>query len=868
MQRIPGLTLTTRGESVAFELSSKPPVRRRTTQTRKAPSRSIVSNANAKALKALGIETEDPSVFGSQTIYGKWSQIKPFVDEMGLSELPQTLISQMQNLPANYKTMSIQDIVMYASIKGINLLILAKDEEELRRGYLNIGRLIKSCRRFVLSRECVETMQQLIDLLAPSGDPQFIAALHHIKGHLQILLGDQGTISFSEKLKIAWQLSAVYYHIEALMMAHDKSTLSDLDSQTRLYACLLPIMANDLGVMLRWFTGKNREALEKCQRHFREFFEQFLKENEKFVLHIGSEELQQLHPEEVVLLLPYLDQLKSTERLPNLKGFPQEVQQVFEKLMVKQPQNTCDLDRVTEFIGSFFTHFEKLEAIYEVDVVDYLRLFSESRGARLFARGSDTEVGMLIESRGRELELLCEGLGRLATKITEAVILSNNAADMFVLFTLWFYGLGQDNSLPENQLNDFNAYRNDLYTKARVTQKNLLHWRDSMRLGLSEDNFSEEVLTSWKALEEAVDDFIDLNVALNWHARAISVHASGFQEIRSKRQEKYAAKEAELAQSRAKWHAAEEALLRDFAPKARRKTRKGQIKRVNAAKTAKRARDLVDRQLVRSEVSSSLASSSSEIVSTQQIQPAIASSSIGPVETLLTHLLNAFEGASFHNIFAQQSWRSATEQYKDLMAEIIAHRDLSEPAQAAEHVNRIVVLLSLMMEQILSAYLLEDRNPKDIYERWTLLRHDSLGLLAGSKLAERVVGLEIGLQAVADLEIFSRSLYTSPYKDSVGARLLYAAETLRLSRDPEAVERVVQDCYALIRSQLLLVNQLISQQDEQAFNCLNGVAAVVPQQGGVSDKEKLLLTFIQRAQEPLAAFGEMPPIGMPQMDNL
>jgi len=180
----------------------------------------------------------------------------------------------------------------------------------------------------------------------------------------------------------------------------------------------------------------------------------------------------------------------------------------------------------------------------------------------------------------------------------------------------------------------------------------------------------------------------------------------------------------------------------------------------------------------------------------------------------------------------------------------------------AAYVNRLITLLSLLMEQILSAHLLEEKNPQDIYERWNLLRHDCNQLMNNSSLKDRVPDLKENVEAIADLEIFARNLYTNPSNTNLGAAILYRAESVHLSNDPEQARALMIETHTLIKEQLVLISQILLTEKKLNFECLQELNIVSKRPLRVlSIDEKQIRQLLDKALSILSNFIKPPEPG-------
>lgn len=160
------------------------------------------------------------------------------------------------------------------------------------------------------------------------------------------------------------------------------------------------------------------------------------------------------------------------------------------------------------------------------------------------------------------------------------------------------------------------------------------------------------------------------------------------------------------------------------------------------------------------------------------LKPLVCEAPIAYAHDRILTAFSAFGTSTLNNKYALQSWESSTEFYKDLVAELVDAPNPGNPTHVSEYVNRIVVTLSLLVEQVVSTHVLERHQPMNIIQRQSLLSHESKRMLVDSGLEEKIAGIRDVVAQVSGLEILARNLKTNHPRDSIGAQLLYRADEL------------------------------------------------------------------------------------------
>ncbi len=209
--------------------------------------------------------------------------------------------------------------------------------------------------------------------------------------------------------------------------------------------------------------------------------------------------------------------------------------------------------------------------------------------------------------------------------------------------------------------------------------------------------------------------------------------------------------------------------------------------------------------------SSSTVSPSAPPVIPQEVslKPLLSGDRIAAIHDALLEAIDTYKH-KFSNTFAQQCWNNALELYRDLFSELLDRPTLRNSSHVNDYVNRIVVLLSQLMEQVVSAHALEQKKPTNLLQRHRVVSHDILRMLSKSGLEARISELRPAMEAINGLEMLARNLKTQEYRPSQGAQLLYDADQLAFEpSDSYAGHELVTRIQQLVTDQLSLLCRIL-----------------------------------------------------------
>jgi hypothetical protein len=362
-------------------------------------------------------ESMTPHMLGGQAIL-----TPPGVPNMfqatGIFDLPQTLVRKTQALPKKYNSMSLASFVVFGAIQAMNQntnLELNERDQTHFLFYKQLCFLIKSSREKVFHRNDLTALDCIIDHFRSIGNVELTSLFIEIKSYLEQLLGDQPLIKLSQTQENAWSLSFQNYDIEFLTSRKDASRIQDTQSEARLHACLLPAMLNDYGKMLKWMFEPS--IYEQCKEQYRTFMTEFKAQIKNsiftkeclanFLNSRGFDDPLELE------LLAFLQTNQTSAFSLYDSNFSKELVSAIEKSMILSPLPPFDPDMIFACIDEPIQRVSDLEAIYAVDILPYLEMFSKTRGKRLFETNLNQEIIELMQNRGEEYEKLYEGICHL-----------------------------------------------------------------------------------------------------------------------------------------------------------------------------------------------------------------------------------------------------------------------------------------------------------------------------------------------------------------------------------------------------------------------------------------------------------------------
>lgn len=756
--------------------------------------------------------------FGRETLHlGKNEQTK--LKHSGLLSFPQYLHSALQALPPKYQFMSLKDIIIFSFLKTTKKFTDDSVEKDNYFAYSMESGIIMDVILHTVKTLNYADIQTLIRSLHKAGDNDFIPVLLAFGKYINELLQKNRPQS-SFKLPLlderAWNIPIKFFHFSHLINPSEE-VKEQIEEDVYLNLCSLVPMLNDYHLIF------NNLDIEKHLKSLENSFEKLMD-----TLHMIVE----------------LKHIQSVFYSTPADGAA--------SLLKKPTSLTEDHALLTQdFLNS---HVQKIKlcvararAIYAMEIGELLEAFSPTHAERIFKEQDKEHAREIIETRMEELEESADGVVQLDVKLYDTLNVCGNFVHSFLLYPIWFYTFGMEHS-ASNYQEHFYKYVHTLRLSCGLNDINTMINKElaslGSRHGLKEpiDNLNTDI----QRLVFALEGLLRHTAALRWHfdnfKSTITLLKTPFDQNSDRiAQVKPSKEETEHHFSQ---------LIKEDKP--RKPSRK---------KTQGKRAPAIPSPIIASQRNPSISSSSSSSISTPQdddpatpsTEPLPISSSLplsssksaltsvsisNPLIEICARLSICFKHLYFTNSYANQSWKSATTQLDDLIAEMQEIQSFNSSAVVSERVNRWLIISTLLIQKILSSYVLENNAPKDDYEKWDLLRHDTTYLMAESKLADKYPTLPSIVSKMGELECLSRSLYTRPKQAGDGAELLYQAETLRLPEtgDPQAV---LKKGYSLLTELLQFVNELVNPGTSLSFEEINPLisGSSIPSGGSESSLE-------------------------------
>ncbi|MFI5343720.1 MAG: hypothetical protein ACHQUC_05815 [Chlamydiales bacterium] len=751
-------------------------------------------NSWTSVIKSPKSKRTQKIIFGKETLH-LWKNEHTKLKNSGLLSFPQYLHSALQALPLKYQFMSLKDIIIFSFLKTTRKFTDDSVEQDNYLAYSNESGIIMD---IILNKIRIQNyvdIQTLIRSLHKAGDTDFILVLSAFGKYLQELLHQNPTrsiLQLPQPHEKAWNTPIKFFHFSNLITPSEE-VKEQIEEDVYLNLCsLLPILNDYHLIFSHLDIDRHLEALENS-------FQKLMD-----TLHLIVE-LQYINS--VFYSMP-VDGATSSLTGPTL--------------LVE------DRALLTHDFLSFHLHkirlcTAKARAIYAMEIGELLEAFSPTHAERIFREQDKEHAREIIETRISELEESAEGVVQLDDKLYDTLNVCGNFVHAFLLYPTWFCTSGMKCSVANYQ-DHFFKYVSTLKLSCGLHDINELIFKElavlSSTLGLKEP--IENLKTDVQRLIFAFEGFLRHTAALRWHfdnfKSTISRLKTPFD------QEPVQIAPVKLTQEQAEYHHSQ--LLEEVKPKKpSRKNTQGRTQSIRPHTTASQSEPPL------SSTPSSLTSSPQENDPvTTSIEPFTTPSSLpqlSPMEStsapissslieICARLSDCFKRLHFNNQYANQSWKSAATQLDDLIAEMQDTHSLNSPSVVSERVNRWLIISTLLIQKVLSSYVLEHNDPKDDYEKWDLLRHETTYLMTASNLAGKYPTLPSIVSKMGELECLSRSLYTRPKQTGDGAELLYQAETLRLSEsgDPQAV---LKKGYSLLTELLQFVNELVNPGSSLSF---------------------------------------------------
>lgn len=630
----------------------------------------------------------------------------------------QELIKKLQVSLLKFKCMSLFDVLNYGCLYIFNKYF--QNHKKFTHEHA-IYTLIKSlAEQTPWTKESIETLGVVCKELAGS-EREICTVLAHLVGYLK-KLKDKELADFSKHH--IWRVT-----IRELNLSHFIGSTHVNDTEIKelhtFSASFLPIILNTFSKMLERSFEISSEMDRKFQIYLSELtYEMFLKKS--LMTKEGLFKSACSYPE-FLKCISIHD--KNTLMIVN----PQVYRQVMERLLPHRLP--CNLTLVLNRLNRDYTS-KSIETRWAVDVQRYLKTFSTLRLSKAFDESTDQNDVNNFACLQQEIQELSNGVKSFVdTIILRAPMCKSNVLHKILFGTYFAQG---DKDLPEDFLEDFERILENYSLEKKIDAKDFLA-----------QNPTEEVLKVFKEFQLVANNFFEINKNILDFLTLIKLFNSTFNQscqsyIRHIEENNFDKKrredlEVELIQ------------MTKTKRKRRRKKKPPIEKRINQpSSNIVQQKTLLDTPIPN--------------LNSEELK-------VNPIQRVLDVLFISMSKAKFKNPFAKKAWQSSQEIYKDLIAQILD--DQCNPEKA----NRLIILCSLLIEQILTTHRLESQNPNK-YEYWELLEHDALKLFENSSLKTKFSDLETDIKDIGDLEIFNRKLYSSA-KGGVGAKLLLDIEQWR-----------------------------------------------------------------------------------------
>ncbi len=190
---------------------------------------------------------------------------------------------------------------------------------------------------------------------------------------------------------------------------------------------------------------------------------------------------------------------------------------------------------------------------------------------------------------------------------------------------------------------------------------------------------------------------------------------------------------------------------------------------------------------------------------------------IGEVHTSMLEGINNF-GMSLTNLDAKKMLDNVLEFYKDLFSELCDLPDPNQSSHVVDYTQRVVVLLSQLLEQVISLHKVQRQDFQGPIHR--LVSHNSLSMLPDSGLEETFPEIRNAVESVNLIEWSARHFYTHEpaTREALGVQLLNSADELLTQPESGPSSGIDRAARAL---------SLITTTKELAFDHLNLISRIL-----------------------------------------
>ncbi|MFI5344075.1 MAG: hypothetical protein ACHQUC_07635 [Chlamydiales bacterium] len=759
-------------------------------------------------------------ILGNQIISGPKDLIQKLAQEP-IFLIPRQLCIELQQIPNQYRSMSIKQFIEFCCLQATTKSVdsILSGDKSLTEYYQIYDTLLRVYYN-VPAQNDLDTLQRLIDYFSTK-NLELTSILSGIKVFFSIFASSNKKLN--DLLITTWETPAYSFTFPSSQKTlQDSRTTREMEEEVVSHVCLLPSMIYNFGMMLKEILRQNSSTYENIKTTFGLIIHGMLKNAENST-HLMND-LEQ-YPEEQPAILKFLA-LKGEGKSINLDDplWSPKVRELIKYIPLRQFRQKGFFTPIDITIR---TLFKRLEEIWAVDLEKYLVLFSNDYGQRLFREKRTVAMRQFISHRKGELKKLMKGIETLCTHINTHVVYAWRYTDMFLEFPVFIMQEG-NNHQSENYWSSFRAFSN----RRASAQK----WNELDCAFLKKE--CPELSPLINTLLQHLRTFDSASLFLSMHARAIKNQKTFFDHLEESMLQLTANHERRLFETQI----AEQRRLRIEKELFEEEEKTRQSKQSNNKKPPSSSSspppliavqtDQPSRELSVSSCDSTdsslpiedttLSNSSHEEQVSMPSPPKILSR-----DQLFNYFLEGLKAKQMKNPYAMKSWKNVIEHFKDLMGELQDPSGL-HPEYLAEHLVRLLVIASLLLEQILSAHLLERRQPTDRYKRWNMLRHDFTHLLKKSGLMRSFENLPQLADHLANLETLSRSPYTTPRQENLGAELLYSIEEIHSTQNPKLMDGLKDRVYDLLEIELIFLNQLLFPKEKISSEILKGVFKQAP----------------------------------------
>jgi len=847
-------------------------------------------------------------------------QLENLFKSCGLSLLPRPIVTKMQSLPAEMKWMTLHTLITYAALVAVNSMSenSADCSTEDYKKIVILSKLLT--KEMKLNKEVVETLKLILNKVCKV-DLTLFSILFCIYKELK----DYKNENFEEINKSHLRhLPSTYYNLEKLLLFKVNETKEDMTKQIKFQANTLPLsMANFnqkfdqfINDSTNQFEENNGLSLKLCKELIKEtsvrdllssefnslsansrFFKKgvhfkrvargkyqismrcpevigelatelkcrplfinpdlykmitLITNNEEDIerLEKGEEIVKILQDKEefalthsIISKVPFMN-IEFSNKLMEMEGLQELLQSSFATQYASKSEHNITQNIYDKL--NAISSFKQLKEILSLETFA-LQNFSILRTSRLLEKQDLEKTDETLLILREEILSLADGIKNLQEEFKLWRKKTFSSVILKTKWIMWFFIISESTTPEDIDINNFENFIQFHNKNPNLFLDLNPAFFEVARQGLEMD-YSPAIIKLWDELIESNFKIVQSIEELSYHLNLIISFNSELKNNLEKYFDEIDAIKLKRSIAEAESLAYGNELCVDSKKVSKKKSTRKSVNHKCSIKP-KKLRPTpgnLDSIVVKETLQPISHLNTTEIV-------------LRPEEKIFVAFSTAMKLYKFKNEFAQSAWNSARKILNDLQAEVC------DPQLSPEKAQHIVVLGSLLIEQLLTADMLEKINPSNKYECWSLLKHDSLFLFQNGSLntSPKCSFFEAKIKEMGNLEIFARQLYTDP-KNNRGAKLLQHIEKWRCHPSDVSDAAIMKRLSLFMYESLSFLNQFLASEciPSKELKNLKKIEYITQNTStDHSDLEKKILNSLDSIIHTMNQFEQLPSVG-------